>query len=207
MKRNEKFYQGKKYRKIIEQDNNRWKKKKSKRLTFCGYKRRLYLNKAAKKLIEFEYLSEFINIIAIYEYSQYPDEWTWSINDIYHVLKSFDVEEFVKLPAKFQMLLIKKSPSIDDINSNYPHIHNLNDYSLNPNYYKYLYFKVKENECLMIGDSLRSDITGAVSVGMHAAWINRPGKSYDLAKITPEFELNTLKDIDRVLGVLNGKKK
>ncbi len=69
------------------------------------------------------------------------------------------------------------------------------------------YFKVKENECLMIGDSLRSDITGAVNVGMHAAWINRPKKSYDFAKITPEFELNTLKDIDKVLGVLNGKKK
>ena len=67
------------------------------------------------------------------------------------------------------------------------------------------YFKVKESECLMIGDSLRSDITGAKKVGMHQAWINRPGKSYDLAKITPEFELNTLKDIDKVLGVLNGK--
>ena len=68
------------------------------------------------------------------------------------------------------------------------------------------HFKVKENECLMIGDSLRSDITGASKIGMHAAWINRPGKSYDLAKITPEFELNTLKDIDKVLGVLNGKR-
>jgi len=67
------------------------------------------------------------------------------------------------------------------------------------------HFNVKPSECLMIGDSLRSDITGAVGVGMHAAWINRPGKSYDLAKITPEFELNTLKDIDNILGALNGK--
>lgn len=67
-------------------------------------------------------------------------------------------------------------------------------------------FNVKASECLMIGDSLRSDITGAKNIGMHQAWINRPGKSYDLAKITPEFELNTLKDIDKVLGVLNGKR-
>jgi 2-haloalkanoic acid dehalogenase type II len=67
-------------------------------------------------------------------------------------------------------------------------------------------FKVNPSECLMIGDSLRSDITGAKNVGMHQAWINRPGRSYDLAKITPEFELNTLKDIDKVLGVLNAKR-
>ena len=67
------------------------------------------------------------------------------------------------------------------------------------------HFNVKESECLMVGDSLRSDVIGAKKVGMHQVWINRPGKSYDLAKITPEFELNTLKDIDRVLGVLNGK--
>lgn len=67
------------------------------------------------------------------------------------------------------------------------------------------HFKVKESECLMVGDSLRSDITGAMNFGMHQAWINRPKKSFDFAKITPEFELNTLKDIDKVLGVLNGK--
>lgn len=67
------------------------------------------------------------------------------------------------------------------------------------------HFGVSPFDCLMVGDSLRSDITGAMNFGMHAAWINRPDKSFDLAKIVPEFELNTLKDIDNVLGVLNGK--
>lgn len=66
------------------------------------------------------------------------------------------------------------------------------------------HFKVKESEALMVGDSLRSDIFGAQSMGMHNAWINRKGKSFDLAKVTPEFELNTLKDIDKVLGELDG---
>ncbi len=82
--------------------------------------------------------------------------------------------------------------------------------AVKPNKKMYLtivnHFKVSESECLMVGDSLRSDITGAMNLGLHAAWINRPGKSYDLAKITPEFELNTLKDIDKVLDVLNGKR-
>lgn len=66
------------------------------------------------------------------------------------------------------------------------------------------HFKVKESEALMVGDSLRSDISGAQSVGMHNAWINRKGLSFDLAKVKPEFELNTLKNIDGVLGELNG---
>jgi putative hydrolase of the HAD superfamily len=66
------------------------------------------------------------------------------------------------------------------------------------------HFKVKESEALMIGDSLRSDILGAQSVGMHNAWINRKGMSFDLANVKPEFELNSLKDINKVLGELNG---
>jgi putative hydrolase of the HAD superfamily len=66
-------------------------------------------------------------------------------------------------------------------------------------------FKVSSREVLMVGDSLRSDIAGAKSAGMHSAWINRKGKSFDFAKIKPEFELNTLKDIYKVVGVLNAK--
>jgi len=66
-------------------------------------------------------------------------------------------------------------------------------------------FDISPSEAIMIGDSLRSDIIGAKSVGMHNAWINRKGKSFDLAKTTPEFELNTLKDIIKVVGELNGK--
>lgn len=66
-------------------------------------------------------------------------------------------------------------------------------------------FKVSPKEVIMVGDSLRSDIIGAKNVGMHNAWVNRKGKSFDLAKTQAEFELNTLKDITKVLGVLNGK--
>jgi len=64
---------------------------------------------------------------------------------------------------------------------------------------------VSPSEALMVGDSLRSDITGSQSVGMHNAWVNRKGKSFDFAEIKPEFELNTLKDLFKALGVLNAK--
>ncbi len=68
-------------------------------------------------------------------------------------------------------------------------------------------FGVSPYEALMVGDSLRSDVAGAQNVGMHACWLNRPKKSYDLAKVKPEFEINTLNDIYKVLGVLNAKFK
>lgn len=66
---------------------------------------------------------------------------------------------------------------------------------------------VLPKEALMVGDSLRSDITGAQNSKMHACWLNRPKKSFDLANIKAEFEINTLDDIYRVLGVLNGESK
>lgn len=66
-------------------------------------------------------------------------------------------------------------------------------------------FRVKPSECLMVGDSLRSDVTGSIKAGMHSVWINRPKKSFDLAEITPEFEISDLKKIDFVLKKLNKK--
>ena len=63
--------------------------------------------------------------------------------------------------------------------------------------------KVKPHEALMVGDSLRSDVTGAMNARMHAVWLNRKGKSFDFAKIKPEFEINTLNDIYSVLKSLN----
>ncbi|MGI6589132.1 MAG: HAD family hydrolase [Candidatus Iainarchaeum sp.] len=67
------------------------------------------------------------------------------------------------------------------------------------------HFGVKPSECLMVGDSLRSDITGAKNFGIPSVWINRPKKSFDFAEIKPDFELSTLRDIDKVLeGLGNG---
>ena len=67
--------------------------------------------------------------------------------------------------------------------------------------------KVKPSEALMVGDSLRSDIVGAQGVGMHNCLINRTDKVFDIAKAKPEFEIKSLKELSRVLGVLNAKAK
>ncbi len=66
---------------------------------------------------------------------------------------------------------------------------------------------VLPSEVLMVGDSLRSDIFGAKSALMHNCWINRPKKSYDLAKVTPEFEIKSFDELYLVLEKLNGSKK
>lgn len=65
--------------------------------------------------------------------------------------------------------------------------------------------KIPASESLMVGDSLRSDIIGSKGVGMHNCLINRIGKVLDSANATPDFEVKSLKEISRVLGVLNAK--
>ena len=61
------------------------------------------------------------------------------------------------------------------------------------------HFGVKPSECLMVGDSLRSDITGAKNFGIPSVWINRPKKSFDFAEIKPDFELSTLRILIKCL--------
>jgi len=65
--------------------------------------------------------------------------------------------------------------------------------------------RVKPNEALMVGDSLRSDIIGSKNAGMHNCLINRLGKVIDDAKAKPEFTIKSLDEISYVLGVLNAK--
>ena len=66
--------------------------------------------------------------------------------------------------------------------------------------------RVLPSEVLMVGDSLRSDIIGAKKAKMHNCWINRPNKSYDLAKVVPEFEIKSFNELPKVLNKLNGVK-
>ena len=57
--------------------------------------------------------------------------------------------------------------------------------------------RVLPSEVLMVGDSLRSDIIGAKKAKMHNCWINRPNKSYDLAKVVPEFEIKSFNELPK----------
>jgi len=67
--------------------------------------------------------------------------------------------------------------------------------------------KLKPSEVLMVGDSLRSDIVGAQKAGWHNCLINRSGKILDGAKVKPDFEIKSLDELSRVLGVLNATRK
>ena len=53
-------------------------------------------------------------------------------------------------------------------------------------------------ECVMLGDSLRSDIAGGKNAGMKTVWFNRSGKSLQKTVI-PDFEIHNLKQIKEIL--------
>lgn len=49
-------------------------------------------------------------------------------------------------------------------------------------------------ECLMVGDSLSSDIAGAVAYGMDTCWLNRGGRE-NTSGIQPTFTIRTLTEL------------
>lgn len=49
----------------------------------------------------------------------------------------------------------------------------------------------KREECLMIGDSLRSDVAGAKAAGMDGCWFN-PSKEKNTTGIVPDYEIAEL---------------
>jgi 2-haloalkanoic acid dehalogenase type II len=67
-----------------------------------------------------------------------------------------------------------------------------------------LELKVKPNEALMVGDSLRSDIAGAKSVGMYSCYIERKIK-HSVVNIVPDYKIHSIEEIFMVLGDLKSK--
>ena len=55
-------------------------------------------------------------------------------------------------------------------------------------------FEVKKSECLMIGDSLSSDIRGASLSGIDSCWLNGRGAKNNLG-IAPTYEVKSLKEL------------
>jgi 2-haloalkanoic acid dehalogenase type II len=56
-----------------------------------------------------------------------------------------------------------------------------------------------ETEVLHVGDSLLEDVAGAKSVGMKAAWVNRPGRDASGSSPRPDFIVGDLEDLLRIL--------
>lgn len=65
--------------------------------------------------------------------------------------------------------------------------------------------KVRPHEALMVGDSLRADIFGSKRAGLHNCLINRSCKVIDYKVAKPDFVIKSLKELESVLGELNGK--
>ncbi|VVB74328.1 Glyceraldehyde 3-phosphate phosphatase [uncultured archaeon] len=65
--------------------------------------------------------------------------------------------------------------------------------------------KVKPEEAIMIGDSLRADILGAQNAGLHNCLINRSGAKIDKSIAVPEFAIKSFDELEKVVGELNGK--
>jgi len=56
----------------------------------------------------------------------------------------------------------------------------------------------KREECLMIGDSLSSDIVGAKGAGIDACWYNSKKKANE-SGVTPDFEITDLRELLAIL--------
>ena len=58
---------------------------------------------------------------------------------------------------------------------------------------------VSKEECLMVGDSLSSDIAGANASGIDSCWLNRKGRENPSSHM-PTYEIHRLAELLQVLG-------
>ena len=58
---------------------------------------------------------------------------------------------------------------------------------------------VKKEECLMVGDSLSSDIAGADRSGIDSCWLNRKGR-VNTREVRPTYEIGSLLELLELLG-------
>ena len=61
---------------------------------------------------------------------------------------------------------------------------------------------VAKEECLMVGDSLSSDVAGANASGIDSCWLNRSRKA-NTSGITPTYEINALEELLLLLGEID----
>ncbi len=70
----------------------------------------------------------------------------------------------------------------------------------NPLFFEKIFNKLgaRSDECLMIGDSLSSDVAGAVGVKMDSCWYN-PKQKPNESDFFPDFEIGNLTDLLQIL--------
>lgn len=64
--------------------------------------------------------------------------------------------------------------------------------------------QVEPQDCIMVGDSLDTDIQGGVNAQVRATvWINSAGVALPVDSVTPDYTLSTVLDLEDVLAQLN----
>ncbi len=68
-------------------------------------------------------------------------------------------------------------------------------------YFDYVFDNITEKDLskiLIIGDSMSSDILGGINAGIDTCWYNPSGKT---PKYTPTYEISTLSELGKILGI------
>lgn len=60
---------------------------------------------------------------------------------------------------------------------------------------------LEPHRVLHVGDSPREDVAGAKAVGMAAAWVARPGRTYPPDLVPPDFVVGDVTEIPGILGL------
>lgn len=64
---------------------------------------------------------------------------------------------------------------------------------------------LKNDEVIMVGDNLMTDILGANRTGVKSVWINRVNKERN--EVQPTYEITSLEELDGILAELNENKR
>ncbi|XP_037128320.1 N-acylneuraminate-9-phosphatase [Syngnathus acus] len=64
--------------------------------------------------------------------------------------------------------------------------------------------QVEAQDCIMVGDSLDTDIQGGFNAHVRATvWINSAGDAVPVGSVTPDYTLSTVLDLEDILAQLN----
>ncbi|XP_077352423.1 N-acylneuraminate-9-phosphatase [Festucalex cinctus] len=64
--------------------------------------------------------------------------------------------------------------------------------------------QVEPQDCIMVGDSLETDIQGGFNAQVRATvWINGAGDALPVGSVTPDYTLSTVLDLEDILAQLN----
>ena len=59
---------------------------------------------------------------------------------------------------------------------------------------------VPASDAVMVGDSAKRDVAGALAAGIRSVWVNRNGTKWDHTAPRPDAEIASLDELEKVLA-------